>query len=89
MTGKPFLYKFGLVDAVIIEDDIDLPGRVKANDMVEKFDEFSSPFPVKDPVYPLACMDIQGPEYAPLLVGSWCLNTDLLTFLHPHCPYGR
>lgn len=51
MTGKPFLYKFGLVDAVVGEDDMDLPGRVKTNDMVEKFDEFSSPFPVDSMLY--------------------------------------
>lgn len=36
MTGKPFLYDFGLMDAVVIKDDVDLSGRVETCDMVKK-----------------------------------------------------
>ncbi len=36
VTGKPFVYKVGLMDTAVIEDDLDPPGRVEPDDMIEK-----------------------------------------------------
>lgn len=86
MTGKPFLYDFGLMNTVVIEDDMDPPSRVKTCDMVEKLYELLFSFAIENLINPLACTDVQGPEDAPSVVSAWCRDADLLSFFHPHSP---
>ena len=48
MIGKPFLYKFGLMNAVVIKDDMDPHGRVESDDIVEEFYDLFFPFMIGD-----------------------------------------
>ena len=47
MTGKPFLYDFGLMNTVVVEDDMDPPSRVKTCDTVKKLYELLFSLPSK------------------------------------------
>jgi hypothetical protein len=47
VTGKPFLYDFGLMNTVVVEDDMDPPSRVKTCDTVKKLYELLFSLPSK------------------------------------------
>jgi len=87
VISKPFLYKFGLMSAVVIKDDMDPPSRVETDYVVKKLYKLLFPFLIEeDSVQPLTCMDVQCSEDTLLItVSAPCRDVDalLLKALNP------
>lgn len=89
MTGKPSLHAPRLVNAEVVQDDVNLPGRVLSNYVRQELDELSGSLSVEDAVYECTGANVQCAEYAPLPTGTRSRNAELLALRYPRGSQGR
>lgn len=83
MTDRPRRHTPLFVKAEAVQDDVDLPGRVRSSHVRQGIDELSSSLHVEDTVGECIGLDVLCAEHALLRVGAASTNAELLAPWHP------